>query len=124
MLQAVTCHTKVVVSVILANRVACQELAWGAVALGAGEAGFPNCNVWFALYTHVLGRLQMREKEADIDGIVAPIEELYGLLARYEVKVPKEEEDLVSDLRYTWKRLRKQALDVSDHLAKLQVKNT
>lgn len=35
--------------------------------------------------------------------------------------MPKEEADQVGDLRYSWKKLRKLAVDVSDGLAKLQV---
>ncbi len=40
---------------------------------------------------------------------------------RYEVKVPKDETTMVSDLRYGWKKLRKLATDVSDNLTRLQV---
>lgn len=39
-----------------------------------------------------------------------------------KVRVPKEEAGMVSDLRYGWKKLRKQAGDVSNHLARLQVR--
>ena len=35
--------------------------------------------------------------------------------------MPKDEVDTVSDLRYSWKKLRKLATEVSDGLAKLQV---
>ena len=41
---------------------------------------------------------------------------------RYEVRVPKDEVDTVSDLRYSWKKLRKLATEVSDGLAKLQAR--
>lgn len=64
---------------------------------------------------------EVREKEADIDNLISPIEEMYTLLLRYEVHVPKEETDMVGDLRYSWKKLRKLATDVSDCLARLQV---
>jgi hypothetical protein len=30
--------------------------------------------------------LQVREKEADIDALITPIEEMYSLLLRYEVR--------------------------------------
>ncbi len=46
---------------------------------------------------------------------------MYSLLMRYEVRVPKEETDMVGDLRYSWKKLRKLSTDVSDNLARLQV---
>jgi len=36
--------------------------------------------------------------------------------------VPKEEADLVGDLRYSWRKLKKLAADVSDNLAKVQVR--
>ena len=41
--------------------------------------------------------------------------------ARLQVRVPKEETALVSDLRYGWKKLRKLTTDMSDNLARLQV---
>lgn len=66
--------------------------------------------------------LQVRSKEADIDALISPIEDMYALLLRYEVRVPKEETSMVSDLRYGWKKLRKLATDVSDSLTRLQVK--
>jgi dynein heavy chain, axonemal len=66
------------------------------------------------------GLLQVRDKEANIDNLINPIEDMYALLTRYEVAVPKEESDLVSDLHYSWKKLRKLATDVSNRLAKLQ----
>jgi dynein heavy chain, axonemal len=65
--------------------------------------------------------MQVRDKEANIDNLINPIEDMYGLLMRYQVAVPKEESDLVSDLHYSWKKLRKLATDVSNTLAKLQV---
>jgi len=64
---------------------------------------------------------EVREKEAQIDFIITPIEEMYALLNRYEVRVPKEELATVSDLRYSWKKLRKLAMDVSDTLTRMQV---
>ena len=64
---------------------------------------------------------QVREKEANIDNLINPIEEMYALLVRYEVRVAKEETDTVSDLRYSWKKLRKLAIDVSDNLTRVQV---
>ena len=44
-----------------------------------------------------------------------------GIACRYEVRVPKDELDAVSDLRYSWKKLHKLATEVSDGLAKMQV---
>ena len=56
-----------------------------------------------------------------MDNLINPIEDMYSLLMRYEVRVPKEETDMVGDLRYSWKKLRKLSTDVSDNLARLQV---
>lgn len=67
--------------------------------------------------------LQIREKEANVDNLINPIEDMYSLLMRYEVRVPKEETDMVGDLRYSWKKLRKLSTDVSDNLARLQVRH-
>ena len=64
----------------------------------------------------------MREREAGIEGVMGPVEDMYALLLRYEVRVPKDETDIVSDMRYSWKKLRKLASDVSDNLARLQVR--
>nr|Q39575.1 RecName: Full=Dynein gamma chain, flagellar outer arm [Chlamydomonas reinhardtii]7KZM_C Chain C, Dynein gamma chain, flagellar outer arm [Chlamydomonas reinhardtii]7KZN_C Chain C, Dynein gamma chain, flagellar outer arm [Chlamydomonas reinhardtii]7KZO_C Chain C, Dynein gamma chain, flagellar outer arm [Chlamydomonas reinhardtii]8GLV_AD Chain AD, Dynein gamma chain, flagellar outer arm [Chlamydomonas reinhardtii]8GLV_AX Chain AX, Dynein gamma chain, flagellar outer arm [Chlamydomonas reinhar len=64
---------------------------------------------------------EVREKESEIDNLIGPIEEMYGLLMRYEVRVPKEETTMVSDLRYGWKKLKKVATEVSDNLTRLQV---
>ena len=40
---------------------------------------------------------------------------------RYEVRVPKEETDLVGDLRYSWRKLKKLAAETADSLSRLQV---
>ena len=64
---------------------------------------------------------EIRRKEADIENIISPIEEMYALLMKYEVPVPKEETDLVSDLPYSWKKLIKLSTEVSDRLSDLQV---
>jgi dynein heavy chain len=39
-----------------------------------------------------------------------------------QVRVPKEETGMVSDLRYGWRKLRKLATDTSDNLAQQQVR--
>lgn len=64
---------------------------------------------------------EIRTKEADIENVIEPIEEMYSLLVKYEVPVPKEETDLVSDLKYSWKKLIKLSAEVSDRLSELQV---
>jgi len=64
---------------------------------------------------------EVRVKESEIDNVMIPIEEIYALLNRYQVRVSKEETDMVGDLRYGWKKLRKLATDVADTLSRLQV---
>lgn len=64
---------------------------------------------------------EVREREAEIDAQLSPIEEMYTLLVRYEVRVPKEELDAVADLRDGWKKLKKLSQDVTDNLGRLQV---
>ena len=49
------------------------------------------------------------------------MEEQYGLLQRYEVRVPKEELGTVSDMTYSWKKVNKLAPDVGENLGRLQV---
>lgn len=53
--------------------------------------------------------------------MIGPIEEMYALLRKYEVRVPAEELTAVSDLRYCWKKLLDLAVTVSDNLSNLQV---
>jgi dynein heavy chain len=65
---------------------------------------------------------QVREKEANLDTLINPIEDMYALLVRYEVRVHKDETDLVSDLRYSWKKLRKLASDITDALMQMQAR--
>lgn len=64
--------------------------------------------------------MQVREREAESDVLIGPIEEMYALLRKYEVRVPAEELAAVSDLRYSWKKLLSQAVEVSDKLGQLQ----
>ena len=70
----------------------------------------------------VMGILQeVREKESEIDDLITPIEEMYALLGRYEVRVPKEETDTVQDMGYSWKKLVKLSAEVGENLSRLQV---
>lgn len=50
--------------------------------------------------------LQFHARESGVESVIGPLEDMYALLARYEVKLPKEECDAVSDLRYSWKKVR------------------
>jgi dynein heavy chain len=64
---------------------------------------------------------EIRNREAEIDTTMTPIEEIYSLLGRYQVRVPKEETDTVSDLRYGWSKMKSLAVNVTDNLSRLQV---
>ena len=63
---------------------------------------------------------EVRDKESEIDLQFGPVEEMYSLLAKYQVRVPKEEVDMVSELRYNWKRMRTEATKAGEALSKLQ----
>ena len=65
---------------------------------------------------------ELRDREAEIDTLMTPIEEIYALLTRYEVRVPREETELLMDLRPNWRKLHKLSCDVSDTLAGLQAR--
>lgn len=84
-----------------------------------------QCTVSSEEYAKCIGAIiqcmQVREQEADLDAMIRPIEDMYSLLRRYDVKVPGEELDAVSDLRYSWHRLHDLASVTSDRLSHLQV---
>ena len=63
----------------------------------------------------------IRVKESELDTLLGPIEEVYALLHRYEVKVPDEETDLVAELRYSWTRMTLLASSVGENLTRLQM---
>ncbi|KAG8470448.1 hypothetical protein KFE25_008869 [Diacronema lutheri] len=62
----------------------------------------------------------VRSKEAALDSEFAPVEEMYAMLQRYNVHIPKEEVDVVTDLRYSWKKLKKIADELQEHLGRMQ----
>lgn len=68
--------------------------------------------------------LQVREKEGDLDAIIGPIEEMYALLRRYDVRIPVEEMDGVSDLRGSWKRVHDAASAAATTLSQLQARHS
>ena len=63
---------------------------------------------------------EVRDKEAEIDLSFGPVEEMYGMLAKYEVRVDKEETDGVEALRFQWKKLRGQATTANSNLQNVQ----
>ena len=65
---------------------------------------------------------EVREKEGQIEQLFGPVEEMYAMLNRYEVRVSKEEQDTVGELPYTWKKLKTLADTVGDNLVSMQEK--
>jgi dynein heavy chain len=71
----------------------------------------------------VLGALEAaREAEAEFERAAAPVEEMYALLARHEVRVPKEEADALGDLQYQYRGLRRATADAGARLAGAQAR--
>eukprot|EP00002_Diphylleia_rotans_P021973 TRINITY_DN428_c1_g1_i1.p1 TRINITY_DN428_c1_g1~~TRINITY_DN428_c1_g1_i1.p1 ORF type:complete len:4548 (+),score=958.95 TRINITY_DN428_c1_g1_i1:229-13872(+) len=64
---------------------------------------------------------EVREKDTEADVQLGPVEETYSLLTRYEVRVPKEELEQVSNIRSTWRSLIQNATSVHENLMQLQV---
>ena len=64
---------------------------------------------------------EVRERETVIEVQLAPIEEMYTMLRKYDVKVPKDEQEGVSDLYAYWhKKVIRLASDKKDQLSVLQ----
>ena len=63
---------------------------------------------------------EVREAEGKIEQLFGPVEEMYSMLNRYEVRVTKEEQDTVGELPYTWTKLKKLADSVGDGLVAVQ----
>ena len=49
---------------------------------------------------------KVREKSAEIDQLMSPIDESYALLVKYGITVPQEELEQYEGLSYNWKKLR------------------
>ena len=62
----------------------------------------------------------IREKEAEIDAIMVPIEQVYELLKKYEVPVPAEETEEVTSLKATWKTMSDLVVQTGENLQRLQ----
>ncbi|XP_070691188.1 dynein axonemal heavy chain 5 [Pempheris klunzingeri] len=63
---------------------------------------------------------EIREHQISVDFQVAPIEESYAVLHKYELSVAKEEADKVDTLRYTWEKLLSRSTEVQNELVSLQ----
>ena len=58
---------------------------------------------------------------AALHACTSPLQ-LIATRRRYEVRVPKEEADMVGDMGYSWRKLKKAAVDVADTLATVQAR--
>ncbi|CAB3374843.1 Hypothetical predicted protein [Cloeon dipterum] len=63
---------------------------------------------------------KIRDQEVDMELRIDPIEEAFNVISRYEIPVGREELDQIDNLRYTWQRLVKRALDVHCLLLNMQ----
>jgi len=63
----------------------------------------------------------IRNKETMLDWEFGPVEEKYALLTRYNVDIPKEESDAVTDLQYSWRKLKTQANEITEQLGAQQM---
>ncbi|KAK4476180.1 hypothetical protein MN116_001394, partial [Schistosoma mekongi] len=62
----------------------------------------------------------LREMEVSVDLQLGPIEESYALLTKYSIPVDKEETEKADTLRYEWKKLCKQMVEVQNELVDVQ----
>ncbi|XP_038654809.1 dynein heavy chain 8, axonemal-like [Scyliorhinus canicula] len=65
---------------------------------------------------------QIRNNEIQMDMTLAPIEEAYSILTKYEVEISKEETEEVDTLRYFFNKLQVKARNVQDELVQVQPK--
>ncbi|XP_078069648.1 dynein axonemal heavy chain 8-like [Mustelus asterias] len=65
---------------------------------------------------------QIRNNEIQMDMTLAPIEEAYSILNRYEVEITKEEAEGVDALRYSFNKMQVKARNVQDELVQVQPK--
>ncbi|XP_023932721.1 dynein heavy chain 5, axonemal [Lingula anatina] len=69
---------------------------------------------------HMAALTEMRENEIRIDMTILPIEEAYAMLSRYNLFFNDGNAERVDTLSYGWKKLKTQALEVQNHLLKIQ----
>lgn len=63
---------------------------------------------------------ELREAEIRIDSQLGPVEQSYAILSKYEVAVPRHEVERLDTLHYAWHKVLTQAVEVQDHLIKIQ----
>lgn len=65
---------------------------------------------------------EVRDRERTIEQDFSPVEEIYGLLARHDHRMSREEADTVANLSSLWKKLRRQADSVADAMTAQQTR--
>lgn len=63
---------------------------------------------------------QFRELEANFDGKVYPLEEIYNNLVKYKISVNRDEQEQVEQLRYNLANLQTKSVEVMTQLTSLQ----
>jgi dynein heavy chain len=62
----------------------------------------------------------LREHQIRIDNMLAPVEQSYAILNKYEVVVPRAETERLDTLNYEWQKVLNQSIVVQDHLIQIQ----
>jgi len=64
---------------------------------------------------------EVRARESMVDDYLGPVEDMFNLLSAYDVRLDKEEIDLVSDLRYSWRKTLQVSNEMNAQMADLQI---
>jgi dynein heavy chain len=70
--------------------------------------------------SHMKALNEIKEQEIMIDRTIAPVEETYGMLNKYDIIFNDGNPEKVDSLSYNWKKLNTKALEVQDHLLNVQ----
>ena len=63
---------------------------------------------------------ELETRDADLDLQLVPIETMYYLLRKYEVRIPKEEFDCLANIHQKWKEIMAQGLEKQSRLLQVQ----
>ncbi|EDQ85635.1 uncharacterized protein MONBRDRAFT_29039, partial [Monosiga brevicollis MX1] len=66
------------------------------------------------------GLKDLREHQIRIDNMLAPIEQSYGILNKYEVVVPRAETERLDTLNFEWQKVLGLSKQIQDHLITIQ----
>ena len=78
------------------------------------------CNDLDDIRAHMAALNQIKEREIEIDRTIAPIEETYSMLNKYEIVFNDGNAEKVDSLAYGWKTLNEKAREVQDNLVHVQ----